>query len=204
MVYAVGRALGDHLPSGPRRVVTGQDTRESSAWIADTLHAGLRESGVEVASAGVITTPGIAYLTHTRSFSAGVVISASHNPWQDNGIKIFGGDGYKLSDQTELEIEKEIFALLETAVTNGKKGKPPLPGDSKLHAAYVKWLSHPIPGAEKLTAVVDCANGAASAIAPEGFKGSGLRPEFTHSSPNGRHIHGGCGSPAPANSRKEV
>ena len=111
-VYAVGRALGDHLPAGPRRVVIGQDTRESSGWIADTLTAGLRDSGVETASAGVVPTPVIAYLTHSHGFSAGVVISASHNPWRDNGIKVFGGDGYKLADEVELEIESEIFSLL--------------------------------------------------------------------------------------------
>jgi phosphoglucosamine mutase len=203
-VRAIGRALGDHLPQEPKRVAIGQDTRESSEWIADDLAAGMREAGVQVESAGVITTPGVAYLARSQGFSAGVVISASHNPWQDNGIKVFGGDGYKLSDQTELEIEKEIFALLETAVTTGKKGKPSLPGDSKLHAAYVKWLSHPIPGAEKLTAVVDCANGAASAIAPEVLKGCGLRAEFTHSSPNGRNINEGCGALHPEIVGKEV
>src|SRR5262249_54055446 len=78
-VHAIGPALGDHLPQGPRRVVIGQDTRESSAWIADALSCGLRESGVAVKSAGVITTPGVAYLAHSQGFSAGVVISASHN-----------------------------------------------------------------------------------------------------------------------------
>src|SRR5436305_10546192 len=104
-VHAMGRALGDHLPAGPRRVVLGQDTRESSAWIADTLAAGLKEAGVETESAGVVPTPAIAHLTHTQGFSAGVVISASHNPWRDNGIKVFGRDGYKLPDAVELEIE---------------------------------------------------------------------------------------------------
>lgn len=87
-VHAVGRALGDHLPAGPRRIVLGQDTRESSDWIARMLAHGLQQAGVEVESAGVITTPGIACLTHSKKFSAGVVISASHNPWQDNGIKV--------------------------------------------------------------------------------------------------------------------
>src|SRR5262249_33626912 len=115
-VYAVGRALGDHLPAGPRRVVIGQDTRESSGWMADTLAAGLRAAGVETASAGVPPTPAIAYLAHTHGFSAGVVVSASHNPWRDNGIKVFGPDGYKLADEVELEIETEIFVLLKENV----------------------------------------------------------------------------------------
>jgi len=116
-VYAIGQALGHHLPQGPRRIVIGQDTRESSPWIAEVLSAGLRDSGVQIDTAGVITTPGVAYLARTQGFSAGVVISASHNPWQDNGIKIFGGDGYKLADAIELEIETEIFAQLNSKYT---------------------------------------------------------------------------------------
>src|SRR5207302_11003128 len=102
-VYAVGRALGHHLPDGPKRVVVGQDTRESSAWIADTLTAGLQEAGVQTERAGVVPTPAIAYLAHSPGFSAGVIISATHNPWQDNGIKVFSRDGYKLPDAVELE-----------------------------------------------------------------------------------------------------
>src|SRR5262245_61642778 len=89
-VFDIGQALGDHLPSGVKRVVIGQDTRESSEGIADTFAAGILEAGVEVESAGVITTPGVALLARSSRFSAGVVISASHNPWQDNGIKVFG------------------------------------------------------------------------------------------------------------------
>src|SRR5262249_31532022 len=153
-VLAIGHALGDHLPDGPKRVVIGQDTRESSGWIADTLSAGLRLAQVDVESAGVITTPAGAYLTKTQRFSAGVVVCASHNPWQDNGIKVFGGDGYKLADQTELEIEQEIFALLENALEAGETGNASLPGDARLRSAYVEWLAHPIRGIEKLQAVV--------------------------------------------------
>ena len=93
----------------------GQDTRESSGWIADRVAAGLASVGVEVHSAGVITTPGVAYLARSRGLAAGVVISASHNPWTDNGIKVFSGDGFKLTDARELAIEKEIFALLAEA-----------------------------------------------------------------------------------------
>jgi phosphoglucosamine mutase len=205
-VYAVGHALGDHLPQGPKRVVTGQDTRESSAWIADTLHAGLRDAGVEVASAGVITTPGVAYLARTQKFSAGMVISASHNPWQDNGIKVFGGNGYKLADAIELEIEKEIFSLLESGSSAGpgEAVESSLPGDAGLRSAYSAWLAHAIPGAEKIKAVVDCANGAASAIAPEVFERCGLRAEFTHSSPDGRNINENCGALHPEVVGREV
>ncbi len=205
-VYAIGRALGDHLPRGRKRVVIGQDTRESSAWIADTISAGLVASGVKVSSAGVITTPGVAYLARSQGFSAGVVVSASHNPWQDNGIKVFGGDGYKLADATELEIEKEIFSLLEAAGSGGggESGALSLPGDAHLRAAYVEWLSRPIPGVERLKAVVDCANGAASALAAEVLARCGLRAEFTHSSPNGRNINENCGALHPEVVGREV
>jgi len=113
--YMIGRALGHGLKrsGAPPRAVIGQDTRESSAWIADRVSQGLAASGIEVHSAGVITTPGVAYLARSRKYAAGVVISASHNPWTDNGIKVFSGDGYKLPDAHEVAIEQEIFALLQ-------------------------------------------------------------------------------------------
>jgi phosphoglucosamine mutase len=113
-VYWMGRALGHDLVrvSSQARVVIGQDTRTSSRWIADRFLQGLASVSVATRSAGVITTPGVAYLARSQRFDAGVVISASHNPWTDNGIKIFSGDGYKLPDAHELAIEKEIFALL--------------------------------------------------------------------------------------------
>ena len=110
-VFAVGQALAESLGSGAR-VLMGMDTRESGPWIAATLAAGLKAGGAEVESAGVITTPAIAYLARKHGFGAGVVISASHNPWQDNGIKIFGGDGFKLADAVELRMEERIEAVL--------------------------------------------------------------------------------------------
>ena len=205
-VHAVGRALGDHLPAGPRRVVIGQDTRESSGWMADTLAAGLRASKVETASAGVVPTPTIAYLTHTHGFSAGVVISASHNPWRDNGIKVFGPDGYKLPDEIELEIEAEIFALLkeDAAISEGGRTEPSLPSDAALRMDYLNWLARTIAGAERLRIVVDCANGAASTVAPEIFKRSGAQAEFTHRTPDGRNINENCGALHPEIVAREV
>src|SRR5438067_1926870 len=145
-VFAVGRALGHHLSRDKRRprVVIGQDTRESSAWIADAVAAGLASWTAEISSAGVITTPGIAYLVRELNFDAGVVISASHNPWTDNGIKVFGGDGYKLSDEIELSIEKEIFTTIEqgggSPGDKALKQLSTLPGDHKLQEDYEKWL----------------------------------------------------------------
>jgi phosphoglucosamine mutase len=203
-IYAIGRALGDHLPEGPRRVVIGEDTRESSPRIALLLKSGLRHSGVETESAGILPTPGVAYLTHTQGFSAGAVISASHNPWRDNGIKIFGPDGYKLPDAIELEIEKEIFALLNEAPPKGRISIEIGHGPRPLQAAYVNWLARSIPGADRLRIVVDCANGAASAIAPELFPGCGAKAEFTHASPNGRNINENCGALHPEVVAREV
>src|SRR5579871_2085978 len=116
-IYAIGLALAHSLAaaSPSPRVVLGMDTRESGSWIAATLTAGLVAGGASVESAGVITTPAIAFLTRTHGFAAGIVISASHNPWQDNGIKVFGADGYKLPDVTEIAIEEEIFRRLADA-----------------------------------------------------------------------------------------
>ena len=204
-VHAVGRALGDHLPAGPRRVVIGQDTRESSEWMADTLAAGLRAAKVETASAGVVPTPAIAYLTHTHSFSAGIVISASHNPWRDNGIKVFGPDGYKLPDAVELEIETEIFSLLQEEAATGTESQPhSLSADPALRLDYLNWLARTLAGAERLRIVVDCANGAASTVAPEIFKRSGAHAEFTHRTPDGRNINENCGALHPEIVAREV
>jgi phosphoglucosamine mutase len=170
------------------------DTRESSEWIAGTLTAGLVEGGALVESAGVITTPGIAYLARQHGFSAGVVISASHNPWQDNGIKVFGSDGYKLPDQTELHIEEEIFRRLEGARAPGKEPAPAV--DAEYRAEYERFLRAAVPGLDLngLRVVLDCANGAASAIAPELFAELGGQIRLTHAAPNGRNINANCGA----------
>src|ERR1044071_2167496 len=140
--YVIGRALGHNLcrTSPKPRVIIGQDTRESSGWIADGVALGLASAGVEVHSAGVITTPGVAYLARSRKFDAGVVISASHNPWTDNGIKVFSGDGFKLPDARELAIEKEIFALLqnpEPHVDSSFSASPSLPGQAVLRHPHI-------------------------------------------------------------------
>ena len=195
-IYAVGLALA-HQVNGTHakpRVLLGMDTRESGAWIAAMMAAGLRDGGAEVENAGTITTPAIAYLTRRHGFSAGVVISASHNPWQDNGIKVFGSDGYKLADETELRIEEEIFRRLETAQTP-EAGAPPAV-DAKYRADYEAFLRAAVPGLDLngLRVVLDCANGAASAIAPELFADLGGTVHLTHAAPNGRNINAGCGA----------
>jgi phosphoglucosamine mutase len=200
-VYLIGRALGHDLArtNAKPRVVIGQDTRQSSCWIADRLWQGLAAVGVQVRSAGIITTPGIAYLARSQKFDAGVVISASHNPWTDNGIKVFSGDGYKLPDAHELAIEKEIFALLNDANALPRADSIPpissLPGEAELRRAYVRWLAGNVPtDLSRLRIVVDCANGAAAAEAPELFRGLKVEATFLHSTPDGQNINASCGA----------
>jgi phosphoglucosamine mutase len=200
-VYAVGLALAHTLAAKATdpKVLLGMDTRESSEWIAATLTAGLIAGGASVESAGVITTPAIAFLTHTHGFAAGVVISASHNPWQDNGIKLFGPDGYKLPDALELAIEEEIFRRLASTTSAPAQAIAPEVNDGD-RTEYVRFLLAAVPGLslEGRCIVVDCANGAASSVAPQLFselnqKGGG-EVIVTHASPDGRNINEHCGA----------
>jgi phosphoglucosamine mutase len=212
-VYAVGRALAHHLGASPR-VLLGMDTRESSGWIAATLTAGLTEGGASVENAGVITTPAIAFLTRTHRFSAGIVISASHNPWQDNGIKLFGPDGFKLPDRTEIAIEEEIFRqLAANHLANNGHAEPETVApevNEADRAEYIRFLLDAVPslslGGKRI--VVDCANGAASAVAPQLFaelnaRGGG-EVHITHASPDGRNINERCGALHPSVVAAEV
>jgi phosphoglucosamine mutase len=199
-VYWIGRALGHDLVrvNAKARVVIGQDTRVSSQWIADRFLQGLASVGVETRSAGVITTPGVAFLARSQGFDAGVVISASHNPWTDNGIKIFSGDGYKLPDARELAIEKEIFALLQADAVPAPDSTPEvssLPGEEGLRHAYVLSLAGSISSdLSRLRVAVDCANGAAAAEAPELFRALKINTTFLHAAPDGENINENCGA----------
>ncbi len=198
-IFAAGEALAHTLQAKHPmpRVLLGMDTRESGPWIARLLHGGLKRGGAVLANAGVITTPAIAYLARKFGFAAGVVISASHNPWADNGIKVFGGDGYKLPDAQELLIEEKIFARLADGVTPIEAALPEV--DPVYRHDYEAFLRAAVPepaeGLAGMHLVLDCANGAASAIAPElfaSFKGS--RVELTHAAPDGRNINEQCGA----------
>ena len=195
-IHAVGLALAHQLNGSHQhpRVLLGMDTRESSDWIAATIAAGLTEGGARVESAGVVTTPAIAYLARQQGFSAGVVISASHNPWQDNGIKVFGSDGFKLPDETELRIEAEIFRRLENLESPTAGPAPPI--NEKYRMEYEQFLRAAFPGLNLngLRVVLDCANGAASAIAPELFAHLGGTIHLTHAAPDGRNINAQCGA----------
>ena len=196
----IGRALGHDLKrSAAGRAVIGQDTRESSAWIADRVTHGLTASGIEVHSAGVITTPGVAYLARSRKYAAGVVISASHNPWTDNGIKVFSGDGYKLPDAHEIAIEQEIFALLqnpEAHVDSSFQPAPSLPGQAELRHAYIAWLAKNV----STDLEPDCG---CWWIAPMArprrrrrncFACAAFRRRFSAARPDGKNINESCGA----------
>jgi phosphoglucosamine mutase len=149
-----------------------------------------------VLNAGVITTPGVAFLTRKHGLAAGVVISASHNPWQDNGIKVFGGDGYKLPDATEMAIEGEIFRRLEDSPAPSLKGLEAPPANKQFREEYEEFLRNVVPqlnlAGRKI--VIDCANGAAAVIASELFTSLGGEIHLTHVTPNGRNINENCGA----------
>jgi phosphoglucosamine mutase len=211
-IYATGLALAHSLRKtvAEPRVILGRDTRESSPWIAATLAAALCEAGAQVESAGVITTPAVAFLARTHGFHAGVVISASHNPWQDNGIKLFGGDGYKLPDAVELAIEDEIFHHAAKVEAPDPKSLPPVEDNHALQSDYIKFLIDSVPGLSLagLKIVADCANGAAAAIAPQLFRrlNADDLAEITllNIAPDGRNINAGCGALHPHYVAQEV
>jgi len=212
-VFLIGVALGRDLRKNGAAgetvgIVIGQDTRESSSWIADRLTLGLATQGIDVHSAGILTTPGVAYLARSRGYSAGIVISASHNPWMDNGIKVFSGDGYKFPDARELEVEKEIFALIQDKRPEPvvePAPAPSLPGEESLRRDYIDWLAAGVSAdLSKLKVLADCANGAAAAEAPELFRKLGVPVTILHASPTGKNINDGCGALHAANVAKAL
>jgi phosphoglucosamine mutase len=193
-VYAFGAALADDIKAHQRspEVLIGADTRESSEWIAQTAAGGIESRGVKVRYAGVITTPGVACLTRTGPFGAGVMISASHNPYHDNGLKVFGHSGFKLPDAEEHEIEQEILALRAQGL---EPAKAKLAGQEALREEYVDYLASSVSGGfSGLKLVLDCGNGAAFQIAPQLFRRLGAEIVVLNASPDGRNINAGCGA----------
>jgi len=195
-LFALGLSVGEFLHRGhssPHALI-GTDTRESGPHIAGVVAAGLKKGGASVSSAGILTTPGVACLVRQNDFHVGVVVSASHNPYQDNGVKLFSHEGMKFPDSVEEEIEAGIlkhraerlpFTPLELR-----------PGDS-LHHQYLSFLrNRVIQGAslKGLRVVLDCANGAAYQLGPELFNSLGCDVVCIGTEPDGRNINAGCGS----------
>jgi len=194
-VHAFGMALADtarHLSADPK-IVIGMDTRESGPWIAEQVAGGLAERGVRARLAGVITTPGIAYLTRSDEFVAGVMISASHNPYQDNGLKVFGHSGFKLPDEEEHAIEQEIFRLVDQHT--GEPQSKALAVDPGLDQRYIDYLLSTVSiRFDGIRMVIDCGNGAASGLAAELFRRNGAEVHAISCHPDGRNINLNCGA----------
>lgn len=184
-------------------ILIGRDTRESGPQIEFEFACAARAAGAAVHSAGVLTTPGVAYLTRARPFDAGVVISASHNPFQDNGIKIFAPTGKKLADIFERQIEAAVAEAIESGVViecaSGEvdSQRERAVNERVYQESYVDYLASDVGrglSLKGLRLAVDCANGAASAIAPALFDRLGAAVEVISANPDGRNINEGCGS----------
>lgn len=195
-VFAFGEALGRWARQAAKgaapQVLIGMDTRESGPWLTECLAGGLVEQGARPQFAGLITTPGVAWLTKTGPFVAGVMISASHNPYHDNGLKVFDHSGFKLPDDVELDLEAEIF---ERLATKPQVRTVALMADPGLDAQYLDSLRATFPislAGRKI--VLDCANGASVHLAPELFRSLGAEVVAIGCAPNGRNINDGCGA----------
>ena len=198
-VRVIGASLAQHLSERDNRtprIVIGRDTRESGASIEEALTQGARAAGATVESAGVITTPGVAFLARSLPTDAGVVISASHNPYEDNGIKIFTASGRKLDDATEREIEADIadgklenLLVIDAASSEARA--------NELQELYLGYLRHDVArdvALQGLKMVVDGANGAASELAPRLFSDLGANVTAINNQPDGHNINLNCGS----------
>ncbi len=179
------------------RFILGRDTRESGFWIEEALCRGAIKAGAECETAEIITTPGIAFLTRELRFDAGVVISASHNPFEDNGIKIFSPSGKKIDRATEVEIEKDIFEGRGQKTENQDSDvKVQNSRASEMQSEYVSYLARVFTNLrlDKFKMVIDCANGAAFKLAQPLFEKFGAEIVAINDQPTGRNINENCGS----------
>ena len=200
-VTAVGRALAATLHAEGREptVVLGGDTRESTPALCRWLASGLAAGGVATLYGGVVPTPGVGYLTRRRGAGAGVVVSASHNPYPDNGIKLIDGDGFKWSEAAEAALEERLAAGTG-GDDAGEIAEVPLGEDISLREEYLAHLADSVPGDRPLAGlavVLDAGNGATSAYAEEAFARLGADTTLLHAAPDGRNVNAGCGSTAP-------
>ncbi len=202
MAERVGRAVAQTFtgPGGRSKIIVGRDTRLSGPMLESALVSGICSTGTDACLAGVIPTPAIAFLASSVQAGAGIVISASHNPYYDNGIKIFNGSGYKLSDEKEAEIEERVLRH-DTA----SPGQPALdPGrismETDFFKSYISFLNSTLSDntlLKGLKVILDCSNGATCRIAPELFSELGGQVEALGIQPDGKNINDGCGSEHP-------
>jgi phosphoglucosamine mutase len=201
-VSTIGFSLANHLAETIAEpvIIIGRDTRESGEWLERALIEGAAGARVKCLSAGVITTPGVAYLTRKLQAHAGVVISASHNPYQDNGIKIFSPSGQKIDDSLERQIERDVWQGSKTDskpdAQSGFKNPSPL-AVASLRNDYLNFLTTELAeglSLKGLTIVVDCANGASTEFAPQLFENLGARVIPINANPDGRNINLNSGS----------
>jgi phosphoglucosamine mutase len=211
-LFRTGAALGEYLldhrgAAKSPRVLIGMDTRESGPEIAGCIAQGLRTSGIEPVSTGIITTPGVAWLVHVEDFAGGVMISASHNPYHDNGVKLVSASGMKFPDAAEAQIESRILAAAEANSPLPHFGSNGLPTTSALQNDYLFSLPDKAfgsPDFSKLKIVLDCANGAASALAPNLFRSLGAEVVAIFDHPDGKNINADCGSLHPEKMRENT
>ncbi len=197
-IRRLGTALVRALPHSaePTHLLIGRDTRESGEWIERELAFGARSAGAEVVSAGVIPTPAVAVLTGSQHFVAGIVISASHNPFEDNGIKVFAGTGEKYTEALESEVEA-IVADRSWATPEGEAGPVPLTDYSAAYLAHARATLGGTAPPHAVRVAMDCANGATFEVAPALFRDLGFDLVTMGTSPNGRNINLDCGSTHP-------
>ncbi len=209
IAFGVGQAVAHLLKKEHHRtrIIIGKDTRISGYMLESSLEAGITSMGGHPYLVGVLPTPGIAFITQSMRADAGIVISASHNPYEDNGIKIFNGNGFKLSDQEEETIEDlilggELENLLPPAREMGQAFRM-----EDVNGRYIVFLKNTFPrdlSMEGMKIVLDVANGATYKVAPVAFAELGAQVEVIHNAPNGLNINDGCGSQHTEDLKKRV
>ena len=198
-IFTLGKSLAKQIAEKldrPARFITGRDTRESGEWIEHAFHAGAKSEDAHCESAEIITTPGVAFLTKKFEFDAGIVISASHNPFEDNGIKIFSPSGKKIDGETEKRIESEIFGGDDLPPMVNLHWSVDYSNAEEYQAAYLDYLAEEFKNLslENFKMVIDCANGAASHLASRLFERFGAEIVAINCEPDGQNINKDCGS----------
>ncbi len=190
--WAVGTVMRKHFGKG--QILIGKDTRVSGYILESALEAGISSAGMNVVMLGPVPTPAIAYLTRSARATAGVVISASHNPFYDNGIKFFSGDGFKISDEFELEIEETLMQTMETVAAEELGKASRMVSAAERYIEYCKGTIAADTNFKGIKVAIDCANGAAYQVAPKIFTELGASVSIMHNLPNGFNINDQCGS----------